>query len=134
MRLAPAGVSVSTRFFPVVVAIWRAAKGEEVPRPRLPIVESKKNSERPPVPKRTVEEAKRLFWNQNGVEVADVVVPKVTWWRNASLPPPLPQAAPVEERSPVALNCAHVVPELPALETRRLVVLAVVAVMAVVDA
>jgi hypothetical protein len=52
----------------------------------------------------------------------------------AEMPFADPQAEPVEERIPVALNCAHVVPELPAEETTRFVELAVVAVIAVEDA
>ena len=36
MRLAPAPLSESTRFLPVVVAIWSWAKGVVVPMPTLP--------------------------------------------------------------------------------------------------
>jgi hypothetical protein len=40
-KFVPAPLSESTRFFPVVVAIWSVANGVEVPRPKFPTDESK---------------------------------------------------------------------------------------------
>jgi hypothetical protein len=77
LRFDPAPESLNTRFLPVVVAIWRVANGVEVPRPRLPIELSQRNSDFVLVPKRTVDEAYRCCWSHMLEVVAAVVVPKV---------------------------------------------------------
>ena len=57
LRFAAAPESERTRFFPVVVAIWRVANGVVVPKPRFPIDESKRNGDLPAVPKTMVDDA-----------------------------------------------------------------------------
>ena len=74
LRLVPAPLSVRTRFLPVVVASWRSANGEVVPRPRLPVAELKKNDDCPRLPKTTVEEANNPPCAKSAEVVAEVTV------------------------------------------------------------
>ena len=62
----------------VLVATFNVKRGVDVPRPRLPAVESKVNCvATPPFPKRTVEEAERPFPMRRGVEVEFALTPKL---------------------------------------------------------
>jgi hypothetical protein len=66
-----------TRFGEVDAAkIEKVAYGDEVPRPRFPVCESKVKVEVPAFPKRTVEEAERPFVRRRSVEVEFAGVPK----------------------------------------------------------
>src|SRR3989344_4724727 len=124
LRLVPAPESERTRLFPVVVAIWSEAKGEEVPSPRFPTAPSKKNCERPALPKRTVEEAFKPPRSERAVEVALVLTPKLFVGVKEKVPLPEPQAVPVFEIVPFVEKVAQPAAP-PAEETMRLVVEAV---------
>src|SRR3989344_1193767 len=132
LRLVPAPESERTRFFPVVVAIWSEAKGEEVPSPRFPTAPSKKNCERPALPKRTVEEALRPPRSERAVEVALVLTPKFVVGVHEKVPEPEPQAVPVLEMVPMVLNVAQPA-EPPAEETIKFVVDAVPVIVRAVE-
>src|SRR3989338_780352 len=109
------------------------AQGEVVPNPKLPVEESNRNPETPALPNLIVEEAFNPPKSESAVEVALVLAPKLRVGVNENVPPPVPHAVPVFEMSPVTENWAQpVLP--PALEIMRAVVLAVVAVIAVVEA
>ncbi len=75
LRFDPAPESESASVFPVVVAIWIAANGEVVPRPSVPVAESKKNGEMPAFPKRMVDDAKSPPKSWRAVVVDCVFVP-----------------------------------------------------------
>src|SRR5439155_389224 len=110
------------------------AAGVVVPRPRLPVVESKRNCPTTPAfPKRTVDDAVRPPLNAISVEVEFAAEPKcVGTGVNGNAKPEPPQAEPVPESTPTAESCAHCVAPLPEPETMRFVDDAVVAVIAVV--
>ena len=122
--MVPAFRSVSTKFFPVVVAIWRAAKGVEVPRPKFPVELFQVKSDFPASPKRTVEDAERPWVRRRSVVVELAAVPKLVVGVQAKEPPPVPHATPVLEMRPMLLKVAHPAGP-PADETTRLVVEAV---------
>ena len=83
----------------------------------------------------SVEEEKKEPWVQIEVEVAEVVVPKVEATVNPEEPPPpAPHAAAVALKVPSGPTWTQRVPVPPAEESMRLVVEAVVAVIAVVEA
>ena len=95
-----------------------------VPRPSLPVAESKRKPPMPASPKRMVEEAERPPVSKSNVEVEFAVMPNEVVGVQLKVPLPDPQATPVLLMRPIVEKVAQpAVP--PALETTRLVVLAV---------
>src|SRR6185295_15269356 len=113
-----AAEALSTNTLPVTPS---AAAGVVVPRPSLPVEESKRNPFTPAFPKRIVEEAERPLAKSKSVEVEFAGAPKELVGVKENVPLPEPQATPVFVSSPIVENVAQPA-EPPAEDTMMFVV------------